>query len=140
MFWRVSIILSQTYLKFSYSTKITWVLLHKKCTNFVYAKVSDISKTEKVDSEEMTSIVNLIFNFKQRAISASYCIPDTFLVIKKYIIPNRFFKLQLKLFWALFDCCVDDIVNYEFARKSLNFGLLQLQNSSTMHYIPAPIE
>ena len=39
------------------STKITWVLLHKKCTNLVYAKVSDVSKTEKVDSEEMTTKV-----------------------------------------------------------------------------------
>ena len=46
------------YLKLSYSTKITWVLLHKKCTNLVYAKVSDVSKTEKVDSEEMNTKVN----------------------------------------------------------------------------------
>ena len=55
MFWCENIILSKTYLKLSFSTKITWVLLHKKCTNLVYAKVSDVSKTKKVDSEEMTT-------------------------------------------------------------------------------------
>ena len=55
MFWCASIVLSQKYLKFSYTTKITWALLHKKCTNLVYAKVSDVSRTEKIDSEEMTT-------------------------------------------------------------------------------------
>ena len=54
----------QKYLKLSYSIKITWVLLHKKCTNLVYAKVSDVSKTEKVDSEEMSTKVKLLKDFQ----------------------------------------------------------------------------
>jgi hypothetical protein len=36
--------------------------LHKKCTNLVYAKVSDVSKTE--NSEEMTTKVNLLKDFQ----------------------------------------------------------------------------
>jgi hypothetical protein len=38
------------------------VLSHKKCTNLVYAKVSDVSKKE--NSEEMTTKVNLLKDFQ----------------------------------------------------------------------------
>ena len=123
------------------STKITRVLLHKKCTNLVYAKVSDVSKTEKVDSEEMTTKVKRFStsNREQSQLQIVFQRIEIHFWLSKSKSKSTF-QISTKIIWALFDCCVDDIVNYEFARKSLNSGLLQLQNFSTMHYIPAPIE